>query len=178
MQSLAELRVCFAPGLRLHSFRFPEGFYRADEVPKWSLILWVGEGKLPPERFSQENESLLLRHQRGVTSVSWQVGNVGREMGFKPCQGMQCSWRQKAEPPCPGKWKFPPLFCQHCSAALCFFQTWRLPIQTAGQSENVGRMLFCKSSLGVFCISKSRKVSSIPAVSPRDECVDVSCVWW
>lgn len=63
MQSLAELRVCFAPGLRLHSFRFPEGFYRADEVPKWSLILWVGEGKLPPERFSQENESLLLRHQ-------------------------------------------------------------------------------------------------------------------
>lgn len=91
MQSLAELRVCFAPRLSLHSFHLPKGFYRADEVPKWSLILWVGEGKLPPERCSQENESLLLRHQRGVTSVSWQVENVGTEMGFKPCQGMQCS---------------------------------------------------------------------------------------
>lgn len=64
MQSLAELRVCFAPGLRLHSFHLPEGFYRAVEVPKWSLILWVGEGKLPPERCSQENGSLLLRHWR------------------------------------------------------------------------------------------------------------------
>lgn len=114
MQSLAELRVCFAPGLRLHSFCFPGGFYRADEVPKWSLILWVGEGKWPPEWCSQENESLLLRHRRGATSVSWQVGSVGGEMGFKPCQGMQCSWREKAEPPCPGK------CCRHWVISFCF----------------------------------------------------------
>lgn len=166
MQSLAGLKVCFAPRLSLHSFCLPEGFCRADEVPKWSLILWVGEGILPPEWCSQENESLLLRHQRGVTSVSWQVRNAEREMGFKPCQGMQCSWRQKAEPPCPGK------CCRHWAislsvlpALLCsplFFQTWRLSIQAAGQNENVGRILLYKSSLGVFCIGLFQNLGKCP----------------
>lgn len=78
MQSLAELRVCFAPRLRLHSFLLPEGFYRADAVTKWSLVLWAGEGKLPPEQCSQENESLLLRHQR-ASNVCELAGRECRE---------------------------------------------------------------------------------------------------